>query len=37
MPNGRTLTLPSGRLPVGLLRDSVKEAGVTVEEFIDEL
>jgi predicted RNA binding protein YcfA (HicA-like mRNA interferase family) len=37
MPNGRKLTIPAGTLTVGLLADSLKEAGLSVEEFIEAL
>lgn len=36
MPNGARLTLPR-TLKVGLLRDMVEEAGISVEQFIELL
>jgi predicted RNA binding protein YcfA (HicA-like mRNA interferase family) len=36
MPNGQQVILPF-RLKTGLLRDMIKEAELTVEEFIDLL
>jgi predicted RNA binding protein YcfA (HicA-like mRNA interferase family) len=36
MPNGRRIILPYHLKP-GLLRDMIKEAGLTVDEFIDLL
>jgi predicted RNA binding protein YcfA (HicA-like mRNA interferase family) len=38
MPNGRLVTIPAKReLKVGLLRDAIKKAGLTDEEFLDLL
>jgi predicted RNA binding protein YcfA (HicA-like mRNA interferase family) len=34
MPNGQRLTVPDGIIKVGTLGDLIKEAGLTVEEFI---
>ncbi|MGQ9533441.1 MAG: type II toxin-antitoxin system HicA family toxin [Desulfotomaculales bacterium] len=35
MPNGRIVTIPQkGRLKVGLLRDAIGKAGLSVEEFV---
>jgi hypothetical protein len=36
MPNGHLAILPF-RLKVGLLADQIKESGLTVEDFIDNL
>jgi predicted RNA binding protein YcfA (HicA-like mRNA interferase family) len=36
MPNGQRVVLPV-RLKSGLLRDMIKQAGLTVEEFLDLL
>jgi hypothetical protein len=37
MPNGQKLTRPAGTLTIGLLTDAVKQAGVSVDEFIEAL
>lgn len=35
MPNGRIVTIPQeGRIKVGLLRDGIGKAGLSVEEFV---
>jgi hypothetical protein len=36
MPNGQRVILPV-KLKTALLRDMIKEAGLTVEEFLDLL
>ena len=37
MPNGYTLTLPSGVLNTWLLRDVLKDANVTEQKFLEAL
>ena len=38
MPNGRILTVPGNReLKIGLLRDAIKKAGLTDEQFLEFL
>jgi len=38
MPNGRIVTIPGrGELKVGLLKDAIKKAGLTEEQFLDLL
>jgi len=37
MPNGRLVSLPSGILKKGLLEKQMKLAGLTAEEFIENL
>ncbi|MEI8188335.1 MAG: type II toxin-antitoxin system HicA family toxin [candidate division NC10 bacterium] len=38
MPNGRILTIPGNRdLKVGLLKDAIKKAGLTDEQFLELL
>jgi predicted RNA binding protein YcfA (HicA-like mRNA interferase family) len=35
MPNGRIITIPQeGRIKLGLLRDAIGKAGLSVEEFV---
>jgi predicted RNA binding protein YcfA (HicA-like mRNA interferase family) len=38
MPNGRILTVPGNReLKIGLLKDAIKKAGLTDEQFLEFL
>jgi hypothetical protein len=37
MPNGQTVSLPTGILKIGLLRSQIKAAGLTDEEFSELL
>jgi len=38
MPNGRIITLrDKDEVKVGLLRDAIREAGLTVQEFLEFL
>ena len=38
MPNGRIITLRGkGEVKVGRLRDAIREAGLTIEEFLELL
>jgi len=37
MPNGKLVSLPSGKLKVGLLESQIKRAGLTVNEFLNAL
>jgi len=37
MPNGATLSIPTGTLKVGLLETLVKRAGISMDEFLELL
>ncbi len=35
--NGNTVIIPSGRIRIGTIKDIIKSAGVTEQDFLDKI